>query len=212
MPSVRRLAKTYLVALAVALGLSGIGATCSLAGPVYTFTFTGCVCLDNAGQQEQSLNGYFSIPVSDFVGSPSSLPNTDISALSFTGVSYLTYYNTNPGSSTFTTTDVLTAFNASVYNPSVIFTYAGSTPQVSEGTGGNLAQTLAGNYLYIGCCNTGYSWTGTSGISGTQVAGTWATTVSSVPEPSTWAMMILGFAGVGFMAYRRKSKPALMAA
>ncbi len=35
--------------------------------------------------------------------------------------------------------------------------------------------------------------------------------VSSVPAPSTWAMMILGFAGVGFMAYRRKSKPALMA-
>jgi hypothetical protein len=23
------------------------------------------------------------------------------------------------------------------------------------------------------------------------------------PEPSTWAMMILGFAGVGFMAYRQ---------
>jgi hypothetical protein len=37
-------------------------------------------------------------------------------------------------------------------------------------------------------------------------------TVSAVPEPSTWAMMLLGFAGVGFMAYRRKSKPALMAA
>jgi hypothetical protein len=37
--------------------------------------------------------------------------------------------------------------------------------------------------------------------------GTW--TVAAVPEPSTWAMMILGFAGVGFMAYRRKSKPAL---
>jgi len=29
---------------------------------------------------------------------------------------------------------------------------------------------------------------------------------SSVPEPSTWAMMILGFVGVGFMAYRRKDK------
>ena len=39
-----------------------------------------------------------------------------------------------------------------------------------------------------------------------------ATAVSGIPEPSTWAMMILGFAGVGFMAYRRKSKPALMAA
>jgi hypothetical protein len=31
--------------------------------------------------------------------------------------------------------------------------------------------------------------------------------VDGVPEPSTWAMMILGFAGVGFMAYRRKNKP-----
>jgi hypothetical protein len=28
--------------------------------------------------------------------------------------------------------------------------------------------------------------------------------VAPVPEPSTWAMMILGFAGIGFMAYRRK--------
>jgi hypothetical protein len=36
--------------------------------------------------------------------------------------------------------------------------------------------------------------------------------VGGVPEPSTWAMMLLGFAGVGFIAYRRKSKPALMAA
>jgi hypothetical protein len=26
-----------------------------------------------------------------------------------------------------------------------------------------------------------------------------------VPEPSTWLMMILGFAGVGFMAYRRRN-------
>jgi len=34
---------------------------------------------------------------------------------------------------------------------------------------------------------------------------------SAVPEPSTWAMMILGFAGIGFLAYRRKSKPEMMA-
>jgi hypothetical protein len=31
----------------------------------------------------------------------------------------------------------------------------------------------------------------------------------SVPEPSTWAMMILGFFGVGFMAYRRKGRASL---
>jgi hypothetical protein len=36
--------------------------------------------------------------------------------------------------------------------------------------------------------------------------------VAAVPEPSTWAMMILGFAGIGFMNFfRRKSKPSLMA-
>jgi PEP-CTERM motif len=27
--------------------------------------------------------------------------------------------------------------------------------------------------------------------------------VASVPEPSTWAMMLMGFAGIGFSGYRR---------
>jgi hypothetical protein len=35
--------------------------------------------------------------------------------------------------------------------------------------------------------------------------------VNAVPEPSTWAMLILGFAGIGFMAYRRKMQPAALA-
>ena len=38
------------------------------------------------------------------------------------------------------------------------------------------------------------------------------TAVSAVPEPSTWAMMILGFCGLGFMAYRRKDKLAMTVA
>jgi hypothetical protein len=33
--------------------------------------------------------------------------------------------------------------------------------------------------------------------------------MAPVPEPSTWAMLILGFAGVGFLAYRRKGQVAL---
>jgi hypothetical protein len=32
---------------------------------------------------------------------------------------------------------------------------------------------------------------------------------AAVPEPSTWAMMILGFCGLGFMAYRQKNGAAL---
>jgi len=31
---------------------------------------------------------------------------------------------------------------------------------------------------------------------------------AAVPEPSTWAMMMLGFAGVGFMTYRRRKTAA----
>jgi hypothetical protein len=33
------------------------------------------------------------------------------------------------------------------------------------------------------------------------------TKVSAVPEPSTWAMLLLGFAGLGFVGYR-KARPA----
>jgi hypothetical protein len=33
--------------------------------------------------------------------------------------------------------------------------------------------------------------------------------VAAIPELSTWAMIILGFAGVGFMAYRRKANLSL---
>jgi hypothetical protein len=35
--------------------------------------------------------------------------------------------------------------------------------------------------------------------------------IAAVPEPSTWEMMILGFFGVGFMAYRRTSKSSMPA-
>jgi hypothetical protein len=37
--------------------------------------------------------------------------------------------------------------------------------------------------------------------------GTWQ--VAAVPEPSTWVMLIFGFAGLGFMACRRRSVGAL---
>jgi hypothetical protein len=36
--------------------------------------------------------------------------------------------------------------------------------------------------------------------------------IAPVPEPSTWAMMILGFTGIGFLAYRRKRNEGAVAA
>jgi hypothetical protein len=44
---------------------------------------------------------------------------------------------------------------------------------------------------------------------GTLASGTYtigAPFTAAVPEPSTWAMMLLGFCGLGFMAYRRKQR------
>lgn len=35
---------------------------------------------------------------------------------------------------------------------------------------------------------------------------------SAVPEASTWAMMIIGFVGIGYLAYRRQGRPSLRAA
>jgi hypothetical protein len=50
--------------------------------------------------------------------------------------------------------------------------------------------------------NYDFTFTGTYSLAGATGSGTF--NVSAVPEPSTWAMMILGFAGIGFMSYRRR--------
>jgi hypothetical protein len=39
-----------------------------------------------------------------------------------------------------------------------------------------------------------------------------AVTVSAVPEASTWIMMLIGFAGIGFASYRRAKKASLASA
>ncbi len=43
-----------------------------------------------------------------------------------------------------------------------------------------------------------------------EVAGTG--TLSSVPEPSTWAMMLIGFAGLAYAGYRKTKRAALSVA
>lgn len=36
--------------------------------------------------------------------------------------------------------------------------------------------------------------------------------ITAVPEPSTWAMMLLGFGGLGFLAHRRRSQASALTA
>jgi hypothetical protein len=53
---------------------------------------------------------------------------------------------------------------------------------------------------------------GSGGFEGQTNQINWDNVVlTAVPEPSTWAMMVLGFAGVGFMTYRRRKVAALAA-
>jgi Carbohydrate binding domain/PEP-CTERM motif len=49
---------------------------------------------------------------------------------------------------------------------------------------------------------------GTSSMIGIDDVSVIGPNVGAVPEPQTWAMMMLGFAGVGFLAYRRNRKLA----
>jgi hypothetical protein len=98
-----------------------------------------------------------------------------------------------------------------------------STQQVNElffrGSGNSLAAnacvgcTLAQEQAQINIAadffTTDTTFTGTYSIGDVSGSGTF--NISAVPETSTWAMMILGFVGIGFVAYRRQSKPALIA-
>jgi hypothetical protein len=88
---------------------------------------------------------------------------------------------------------------------------------MSNGLFNNISATevTASNGLTLGLSTGGLTYNlygvNNSGIgNGTIMVGE-ATpqAVAAVPEPATWAMMILGFAGVGFMAYRRSRKEGL---
>ena len=78
----------------------------------------------------------------------------------------------------------------------------------------NLAGVKVDDFKFFEGGNGSYSdnnnrWSNPEGGTSTLYITADFTSVAAVPEASTWAMMILGFAGVGFMAYRRKSQASL---
>jgi hypothetical protein len=83
---------------------------------------------------------------------------------------------------------------ASSYNPAFVTANGGTVASAEPVL---LAGLSAGDaYLNIHTTNFG----------GGEIRGF----LHAVPEPSTWVMMILGFAGVGYMAYRRRNKTAML--
>ena len=95
---------------------------------------------------------------------------------------------------------------------SVSFSYANHTLSFSA-TNSDTAQSVSGS-LAINLSTLGPSvflgFTGATGAntSNQDISNFTFSTPSVVPEPSTWAMMALGFAGLGFLGYR-KTRSAL---
>jgi hypothetical protein len=69
-------------------------------------------------------------------------------------------------------------------------------------TGELVGGTLGANVTQL---NISYTQSGGAGA-GISASATYSVTTTTVPEPSTWAMMMLGFAGLGYAAFRRASK------
>jgi hypothetical protein len=87
-------------------------------------------------------------------------------------------------------------------SPSFDIQHGGATPSAMDWvlyTGTFIASSTSTTLSFTEtdanpCCNGGVALDNVS--------------VAAVPEPATWGMMILGFFGIGFMAYRRKSPSA----
>jgi hypothetical protein len=79
------------------------------------------------------------------------------------------------------------------------------TSGTSDGSSNSLASTY--EYYFFGLAPTDTQHG--DNVLLASLTGTPTNLTSPVPEPSTWAMLILGFFGIGFVAYRQKGKPAL---
>jgi hypothetical protein len=101
-------------------------------------------------------------------------------------------------------------------DPNAFLTLAAGGGSVTLLEGQTATSYAEDSFTFIGTGTGTGSGSDTISISGQTTPSDWfvdditlSTVTSAVPEPSTWAMLILGFAGVGFMAYRKKrSAPA----
>jgi len=123
-------------------------------------------------------------------------------------------------------------YDFSVVDPSTLWSAGSDSPYsrsstatgidpIASGYGQFTAYGFTANYgALVGEAGSTYFLIGTSltatGLSGDLKVGYWDSfygdnsgtqtlTIAAVPEPATWAMLVVGFAGIGFMAYRRKS-------
>lgn len=99
---------------------------------------------------------------------------------------------------------------APTFNPNWTITVNGHTTAGFDHTAGTFnGQLVQFNFLATG--NDTFTFSQTSQQEASPIFDDFAIS-AAVPEASTWAMMLLGFAGVGFMAYRRRNQAPALAA
>ena len=191
---------SFTLALDNCVGLCGVGGTINVTGDTTTESTVGLlVTVDITGGNFQSPSTGLHALVFDPIGA------TDIKAGTLTtGFSLLpfpgSYHQDGFGNFTWAIDMTSTADNVNHLQ----FNLLGSditfgTTASNSGPNGNQSCPVGG------CTSVNVPFVvdaaGNNGNTGAVGA-----VVAAVPEPSTWAMILLGFAGVGFMAYRRKNQ------
>lgn len=195
----------------LALGLAAAAATCVAApasAAVFIGTTSGCfgaACAPAAtatyGGLTFNTGGFNQSDAGGFLAIGSGFPPTDTLGLfTLTGLPF--NYNSPPTLFTLLVNFTSPGSASGSYLASITGTVAGdgvggvfvdfnNTPQLFTTTGGSF--TLMVNDL---------------GVSASGVATPITGIIRAVPEPATWGMMLLGFAGMGLVIRRRRS-PAL---
>jgi hypothetical protein len=200
------------VAIVTLLGLAAVS-TSARADTLTTFDFSGTLA-GSPNSNPATVTGTFSLDQTTGTLAGVDL-NTPVGAFTGSASDYV-------AKSEIQTTSGGQAFQLGYYVEGVVLlnlTFAGT---VDGFTGGSLLPQadMVGVFppqpvpvsgidcdsLSPGCNGNAVYYNLTSGVATAVIA-------PAVPEPSTWAMMILGFCGLGFMAYRREQNgPALSVA
>jgi hypothetical protein len=178
--------------IALAIGAS-FAMTNAASAAVYDFSFTQSQAL--FGSAVSATMGQFTtLDTPILVGGQSALE-----IVSITGT-----ITNSSGSSA-----IVAPFSANGYG-----NYFITGPYFLDGSGVNFSDAAGTSIAFFNQSNNGLYRVNTfsPGSSEYVTASSSLAVASAVPEPSTWAMMILGFFGLGFMAYRRKNAVALKAA
>ena len=171
--------------LFAACALLGATATVPASAAVYDFTYTG------------SLSGDLIITTADTLDAVGGFDITGVSG-TFGGDAITGLFNNpnqpNPSANShFTWDNVLFPSGVRAFDRyGIAFTTTTDTYNVFDAIADASGGTADTPYGLI-VASTGVETFGNGAL------------IAAVPEPSTWAMMILGFFGLGFMAYRNKS-------